>query len=101
MLLAGAPARADGLLLLSYPLHPPKTPDRPRTEHLPALRVPTLFVHGDRDPFGSPDEIEAARTLVPARTALLVLPRSSHALHADTGSARTIVAAFRDLIGGG
>jgi predicted alpha/beta-hydrolase family hydrolase len=98
MLLADAPAHAAGLLLLSYPLHPPATPDRRRTEHLPALRVPTLFVHGDRDPFGTPQEIEAARALVPAPTALVVLPRSAHALHADAATARTIVAAFRDLV---
>jgi predicted alpha/beta-hydrolase family hydrolase len=100
MLLADTPGLAEGLLLLSYPLHPPRTPDRLRTEHLSALRVPTLFVHGDRDPFGSPEEIDAARALVPARTALVVLPRSAHALHADAGTAGTIVAAFRDLVGG-
>jgi predicted alpha/beta-hydrolase family hydrolase len=99
MLLADSPALAEGLLLLSYPLHPPGSPDRLRTEHLPALRVPTLFVHGDRDPFGSPQEIDAARALVPARSALVVLPRSAHALHADAGTVRTIVAAFRDLVG--
>ena len=41
MLLAESPALASGLLLLSYPLHPPAAPDRRRIEHLPALRVPT------------------------------------------------------------
>jgi predicted alpha/beta-hydrolase family hydrolase len=45
-----------GLLLLSYPLHPPGKPDRLRTDHFAALRSPTLFVSGQRDPFGSPDE---------------------------------------------
>jgi predicted alpha/beta-hydrolase family hydrolase len=99
MLLADSPALAEGLLLLSYPLHPPSAPDRLRTDHLPALRVPTLFVHGDHDPFGSPQEIDAARALVSARSALVVLPRAAHALHADGGTARTIVTAFRDLVG--
>lgn len=47
-----------GLALLSYPLHPPGRPDRLRTDHLPAVRVPTLFVSGRRDPFGSPEEFE-------------------------------------------
>ena len=98
MLLADSPAHAQGLLLLSYPLHPPATPERLRTEHLPALRVPTLFIHGDRDPFGTPDEIEAARALIQARTTLVVLPRSAHALHADAGTAQTIVTAFLSLI---
>ena len=50
----------DALLLLSYPLHPPRKPEQLRTEHLPGVRIPALFVHGARDPFGSPEEIEAA-----------------------------------------
>src|SRR5437667_2252290 len=62
---------ADGLLLLSYPLHAPSRPDQLRTQHLPQIHVPTLFVHGTRDPFGSIDEIEAARKLIPAKTLLL------------------------------
>jgi len=48
---------AAGLLLLSYPLHPPGQPDRLRTEHLPDVRVPVLAVSGARDPFGSPEEL--------------------------------------------
>lgn len=71
---------AEGLLLLSYPLHAPNRPDRPRTEHLPGLRVPTLFVHGTRDPFGSIQEIEAARRLIPAKTELLVVEGAGHDL---------------------
>jgi predicted alpha/beta-hydrolase family hydrolase len=72
--------RANGLLLLSYPLHPPSRPDQPRTQHLPQLQVPTLFVHGTRDPFGSIDEIEAARKLIPAKSDLLIVERAGHDL---------------------
>lgn len=71
---------ADGLLLLSYPLHAPSRPDQPRTQHLPKLQVPTLFVHGTRDPFGSVEEIEAARRLIPAKTELLVVEGAGHDL---------------------
>jgi uncharacterized protein len=95
---SSTPAR--GLLLLSYPLHPPGQPGRRRTDHLPQIRVPTLFVHGDRDPFGTVEAIDSARKLIPAPTELLALPRTAHALHADATTARTIVAAFRRLIGG-
>ncbi len=49
---------ASGLILLSYPLHPVGKPEKLRTEHFPDLDVPTLFVNGDRDPFGSPAEID-------------------------------------------
>lgn len=51
------PPQLRGLVLISYPLHPPGKPDRLRIEHLPAIRVPTLFVSGTRDTFGTPDEI--------------------------------------------
>jgi uncharacterized protein len=83
LLLAEDPPIAGGLLLLSYPLHPPARPDALRTAHLPALRVPALFVQGTRDPFGTVAEIEVARRLIPAPTALLTV-EAGH----DLGQAR-------------
>jgi predicted alpha/beta-hydrolase family hydrolase len=59
------------LLLQSYPLHPPGRPRILRTAHFPDLSVPTLFVHGTTDPFGSLAELDKARALIPGRTALL------------------------------
>ena len=50
-------ARAAGLVLLSYPLHPPERPEGLRTEHFPLIRVPCLFVSGTRDPFATPDDL--------------------------------------------
>ena len=52
--LVGGP-RLAGLVLVSYPLHPPGKPDRLRVEHLPAIGVPCLFVSGTRDAFGALD----------------------------------------------
>jgi predicted alpha/beta-hydrolase family hydrolase len=49
-----------GLVLVSYPLHPPGCPERLRTAHLPSIGVPCLFVSGSRDAFGSPSELEEA-----------------------------------------
>jgi uncharacterized protein len=71
---------ADGLLLLPYPLHPPGHPEMPRIEHLPKLQVPTLFVHGTRDPFGTIEEIESARKLIPTSTELLAVESAGHDL---------------------
>src|SRR5436309_2951619 len=71
ILAAGQPGLADALLLLSYPLHPPGRAGEPRTAHFPGLRTPALFVHGSADPFGALDELESARGLIPAQTALL------------------------------
>src|SRR6202011_4186606 len=53
MLCAEEPGLVSALLLLSYPLHPPRKPEQQRTQHLPDLRTPALFVQGTRDPFGS------------------------------------------------
>ncbi len=44
----------DALVYLGYPLHPPGRPDKPRSEHLPAIAVPQLFVEGENDPFIDP-----------------------------------------------
>ena len=78
MLCAGEPELVIGLLLLSYPLHPPRKPEQLRVRHLPQLRVPALFVHGTRDPFGSIEEMEAALKMIPAKTQLLRVDGAGH-----------------------
>ena len=80
ILAAENPTVADALLLLSYPLHPPRQPAKPRTEHFAALRTPALFVHGTRDPFGSIAELEGAMRLIPARTVLIPVEGAPHGL---------------------
>jgi predicted alpha/beta-hydrolase family hydrolase len=80
MLCADEPGLVEGLLLLSYPLHPPRKPDQLRVQHLPRLQTPSLFVHGTRDPFGSPEEMEAALRLIPAKTQLLRIEGAGHDL---------------------
>ena len=69
---------AEALLLLSYPLHPPKQPAKLRTEHFRDLRTPALFLHGSRDDFGTIEEMEAALALIPARTRLIPVPGAGH-----------------------
>jgi len=80
MLCAEQPGLVDGLLLLSYPLHPPRKSAQLRTQHLPNLQTPALFVHGTRDPFGSIEEIEAALRLIPAKTLLVPVEAVGHDL---------------------
>jgi hypothetical protein len=80
MLAASDPALADALFLLSYPLHPPKSPAQLRTAHFPNLRTPALFVHGTRDGFATIDELTAALKLIPARTELLPIESAGHEL---------------------
>lgn len=80
MLAGDEPTLVSDLLLLSYPLHPPKRPDELRTAHFPHLQTPALFVSGTRDGFGSNEEIETALKLIPARTELLSIPSAGHEL---------------------
>lgn len=69
-----------GLLLLSYPLHPPRKPQQLRTQHFPDLRTPTLFVQGTRDPFGSVAELEQSLKLIPSKTKVVTIEGAGHDL---------------------
>jgi predicted alpha/beta-hydrolase family hydrolase len=80
MLVAEDPRVCDGLLVLSYPLHPPGKPEQQRTKHLPQIKGPALFVSGDKDPFGAPAELEAAVRLVPTHPQLLIVEKAGHDL---------------------
>src|SRR5579863_7538516 len=74
------PGLVEALLLLSYPLHPPGKPDKPRTAHFPSLRTPALFVHGTKDPFGTIEEVAEALKLIPARHELIEVDGAGHDL---------------------
>ena len=80
MLCAAEPDLVAGLMVLSYPLHPPRKPAQLRVQHLPELRVPALFVHGTRDPFASIEEMETALKMIPAKTELLRVDGAGHDL---------------------
>jgi len=80
MLCAEEPDLVGGLLLLSYPLHPPRKPEQLRTQHFSKLITPALFVHGTRDPFGSIEELQSALKLIPAKTELLKVDGAGHDL---------------------
>jgi uncharacterized protein len=92
----GLPARA--LVLISYPLHPPGKPDTLRTAHLPAIAVPCLFVHGTRDPFGTPDELTEATKLVAGDVTHVWIDGGRHDLKgSDTKVAEAVANFLRSL----
>lgn len=80
MLCAAEPKLADGLLLTSYPLHPPGKPAQLRVQHFPDVKVPGLFIEGTRDPFGTIEEVENALKLIPAKTKLVRVEGVGHDL---------------------
>jgi predicted alpha/beta-hydrolase family hydrolase len=104
MLCAEEPELVNGLLLLSYPLHPPRKPEQLRTQHFPNLRNPSLFVHGTRDPFASDEEIGKALQQIPATTKLLSVEGAGHDLDFKKGRPGgelidEVVAAFQEFFG--
>ena len=88
---------ASVLLLLSYPLHPPKRPEQLRTAFFPDLRIPALFVHGTNDPFGSLEELRVAMDLIPARTDLLAVEGAGHDLARAADLAVDLIARLEAL----
>jgi uncharacterized protein len=102
MLAADEPKLADGLLLLSYPLHPPRKPEQKRDAHFPKLQTPALVISGSRDPFGSPEELKEALKLIPARTELVIREGAGHDLAKGAGTkelAKQVVEEFRKFFG--
>lgn len=80
ILASETPELAAALLLISYPLHLPRAPERIRTGHFPLLKTPSLFAHGSLDPFGSLNEMSNALSLIPARHQLIQFKNSGHGL---------------------
>jgi len=102
MIAAGAdgappPPNLRGLVLISYPLHPPGKPDALRVEHLPDIAVPTLFISGTKDTFGTPDEIRAWTATMPrtAKVQHLFIEGKGHDLK---GSDHTIAGCLLDFL---
>ncbi len=83
---------ALGLVLVSYPLHPPGRPDRLRTEHFGHLDVPCLFLSGTRDAFATPDELEAATGAIPGPVTHVWLDGGDHGLRRRDEAVASIVA---------
>jgi predicted alpha/beta-hydrolase family hydrolase len=94
MLAAEEPELAAGLLLLSYPLHPPNKPEQLRTAHFSKLRTPSLFVSGTADGFGSTVELEVALKLIPAATQLISIEGAGHDLKKGRFNMAPIVTAL-------
>ena len=90
------------LIFFGYPLHPPNQPAKRRDAHLPHIAAPMLFLHGTRDPFGSPDEMRELVASLPNAT-LHLIDGGDHSLvvkRARTSGASSEVRAQRSEPGG-
>lgn len=90
-------AGVSGLVCLGYPFHPPQQPARLRTRHLESLQTPMLIVQGERDAFGSRDEV-AAYALSPA-IRVRTSPDGDHGLTPRKSSGRTEEQSWREAVG--
>ena len=68
------------LVCICYPLHPPKQPEKLRTEHLPRIQCRTLFISGTRDEFGTVDELKKATSIINAKVSHEFIDGARHDL---------------------
>lgn len=93
---------AAGLVLVSYPLHPPGKPERLRSEHFPSIGVPCLFVSGTRDAFGTRDELVGATAAIPGEVRHVWVEGGDHGLRRkDAVVAEAVCAWLGEVLAGG
>ncbi len=89
--------QTDGLVFLSYPLHPPGQPERLRTRHLPKITVPMLFIQGSRDAFARPDLLEETLKKLP-RATLHVVDGANHGLKVKARPEDDVIAEIAGVV---
>lgn len=90
----GPVRRLAGLVLVGYPLHPPRRPDHLRVDHFGDIEVPCLFVSGTRDEFGTPEELERWTATIPAPVEHVWLEGRRHDLRGADDEIAEAVADF-------
>jgi predicted alpha/beta-hydrolase family hydrolase len=86
--------RVAGLVCVSYPLHPPAQPQKLRTAHFARLTVPSLFVSGTKDDFGTPEEIRHHLAVLPTEPDLHFVEGGRHDLRGKDAVVAGLVAAW-------
>lgn len=89
----------SGLLLLAYPLHPPGQPEKLRTAHLPAIKVPVLCFNGTRDPFSTRDLMEKTLGQLGPNWTMHWLIGADHSFHVLKRSGTTDAAVLAEVAG--
>jgi predicted alpha/beta-hydrolase family hydrolase len=87
----------SGIVVFGYPLHPPGKPEQLRVAHLGSIVVPVLIVQGERDAFGTPQELKPAIETMTARVTLHVVPKGDHSLSVAGRARDDILAEVLDV----
>ena len=90
----------QGTLALGYPLHPPGKPDQLRAAHLPAIQTPVLIIQGERDAFGTPEELRPIVEPLRAPVRLHVVEGGDHSLTVRGRKADEVYADVMDVAAG-
>lgn len=90
--------RAEGLLFLAYPLHPPGRPDALRDAHLGDIAVPMLFVQGTRDAFAREDLLRATLDRLGPRATLHQVPGGDHSFETPRRQGRSPAVVLQDVL---
>ncbi len=88
-MVVAAGERADGLVFLGYPLHPPGQFEKRREAHLPKIDAPMLFVQGTRDSFAREDLLDALMQRLGSRVELHRVRHADHSFGVLRRSGRT------------
>jgi uncharacterized protein len=89
-----------GVVVFGYPLHPPGKPDQPRTAHLPSITAPMLIIQGERDTFGTPDELRPVMKTMTAQVTLHVVAKGDHSLSVRGQTRDQTLAEVADVVVG-
>ena|SRR5438105_3598476 len=88
-----------GLVFLGFPLHPPGRPDDKRAEHLAQVRIPMLFLQGDRDEFADLTLLRPVVQRLGERATLHLVEGGDHSFHVLKRSGRTDAEVMGELVG--
>jgi len=78
-----------GLAFLGFPLHPAGKPGIERADHLSQVRVPMLFVSGDRDALAQLDLLMPTVAALGDRASLQLVHNADHSFRPAARSGRT------------
>ncbi|PYP51804.1 MAG: alpha/beta hydrolase [Gemmatimonadetes bacterium] len=87
-----------GLVFLGFPLHPPGRPDDKRAEHLAQVRIPMLFLQGDRDEFADLKLLKPVVKRLGDRATLHLVEGGDHSFHVLKRSGRTDADVMGELV---
>ena len=87
-----------GLVFLGFPLHPPGRPAGKRAEHLAQVRIPMLFLQGDRDEFADLKLLKPVVKQLGERATLHLAEGGDHSFHVLKRSGRTDTEVMAELV---